>query len=317
MSPDNESVDPEGSDSRIGLFFRGNAQNESLALGICLGIQLDNEELQIQTMAGAPEFSYFDSLSFDEPLEARQTLIDVKRVMRESERGFYVDQAASSLRHFWSDFSGKICQLTRNLPRADAEKEIQNLISENFDPQLKSVSVKLIDFERIQFTCQSSKENSEEKTSQSDETETDQPKSDRSPRLSRSIHRIEPVLDVNDGIEVNKLEPGMEISVRLTGRTASRVKKRVSKRPHFKLPPLPATVLSVDRESESDNYTIITELQKGIYGIAKVQPGSKVETNFDLSEEHEESYESYLNALSWIIVTWIILLGIFVFLIIY
>lgn len=297
------------SESRVGLLVLGEEPNRSIHFGICLGIDPETEERLISTVAGAPERSYFTNADPGNPNEARRILIDVKQVMRESDRSFYVNQIETAFDKFWEDHGGKLCR--KLLEDADVEELEEFFLDRFMDRPLASLTVEFVDFEELDFG------GSDETLPESDDGPDESSEEDGLRRSNtRSTYPVRPVIDVREGQPVESLIPGTEISVKLTGDVAHRVREHVKGDPLAELPPLPAEVLSVDDESSSDNRTVIVKLQKNIFGIGKVTPGSRIEADrIPKTTPNSESEES-IRTVVGLLLAWLALMAVFAYLVI-
>lgn len=139
----------DDTNDRTGLLVLGEEPNRSVHFGLCLGIDPGTEKRLISTAAGAPESSYFINAAAEDPNEARRILIDVKQVMRESDRGFSVNQIEAPLEEFWENHAPELCQ--KLLDEAD-ENELEEFFIDWFmDRPLTSLTVRYVNFEKIDF----------------------------------------------------------------------------------------------------------------------------------------------------------------------
>ena len=297
----------DDTEHRVGLLVFGEEPNRSVHFGLCLGIEPEAERKLVSTAAGAPEASYFTNADAEDPNEARRILIDVKQVMRESDRGFYVHQIETALEKFWEKHGSELC---RKLLEDGSEAELEEFFIDRFlDRSLLSLSVSLVEFDAIDFGTH--QESSPEPEEGSDESNTtDRQSSGRSP------YPVRPVIDVREGEPVEALQPGTKISVKLAGDVAQQVGERVKGDPLAELPPLPAEVLSVDDESSSEYRTVIVQLQDDIYGVGKVTPGSQIETVQPPEPAGSPRDEESLRVLVVLILIWLVLMATFTYLVI-
>lgn len=296
-------------DNRVGLLVLGEEPNRSIHFGICLGVDPETEERLISTVAGAPERSYFTNADPGNPNEARRILIDVKQVMRESDRGFYVNQIETAFDRFWEDHGRKLCR--KLLEEAD-EDELEEFFLDRFmDRPLASLTVQFVDFEELDFGTHN-------ETPPESDNEPGESTGEGEPHRSttRSTYPVRPVIDIREGHPVESLTPGTEISVKLTGDVAHRVRERVKGDPLAELPPLPAEVLSVDDDSSSDNRTVIVRLQKNIFGVGKVTPGSRIETDRIPETTTNSENEESLRTIVGLLLAWLALMAVFAYLVI-
>lgn len=333
MEEDIDSGSERDNRSLIGLIFYGEDPDRSICFGVCLGIDQDNEVLEVKTLCGAPERSYFRSFDPENPRESRSLIIDVKRSMQESNRGFYVNQIETGIENLWEAQASNICDIIRNSTREEAEIELQDLIAQNLDPRpQESFTLRLVDFSEIDYETDTkesdSVEDNIEESEEDDEDNDEQPESEPiaedqpDPEASRSVFPVSPVLDAEEGERARDLQPGVKIPVKLTGNMAQEIGERVTGDPDVELPSLPAEVLRIRTEPESNQLTLITRLSDGILGMSTLEPENSLSTSSEypkLSENHNRlTYRKQVRQLIMILLIWLlVMVGIMMYLIIF
>ncbi|MFB6344366.1 MAG: hypothetical protein ABEK50_01135 [bacterium] len=297
------------SEQSLGLVLKGYSELKSLhfLLSVIIANGQTKPRIDSFTAAGAPENSYFTPVStMSDPEDIQGRILDVRRKMSQESKNFYNEEVEEQFKQF---FLSNLKSLT-DMIQEHRLTDLETFIRDNFyEFEINEINAASVPPDKLQFepsTNQSSSTRSETSDNRSEPSET---------ASDDSVTTIEvnPEIDVKNGQKVEKIPRGTSVIVRLTDRSAKLFGSELG--PNQRR--LPADFLEFTQEDGSPEGRIRVRLQEGLHGVGEVSRGSLIRLHEPALESKSGDYERQLQPLVVIIVSLMLILVVFAYLVIF
>lgn len=293
-------------DESYGLVLKGTSERKSLhflVLAVVSPTGSSGPSLKEFSAAGAPQSHYFSSVkSFSDPKDIQDTILDVRRQMAEKRKNFYLQEVEEQFQHFLSTNISRVLEFLESDNLAGLEKFIQH---DFYKFDISELNVDSFPYRVLQEREQSGESSTDSNVSES----TGSSSSGTSP----TTIEVAPEIDVQDGTRVEELEEGTPIVVRLTERSAELFGSSVDQ----ERPRLPGEFLDFDPGGKQPEGEFRVRLQEDLHGVGEVSRGSLIRRHRPGEQKSEDEYERQLQPLVVIVVSLMLLLVVFAYLVIF